>query len=343
VTDATYRTARNVARAISGLDACAVEGIAYDPFDPARIYVSAYDVLSMKGSEPSLGVGGIYVSNNLGLTWDKLSGGVRGNGLAVHRASPTGPATMIAGSIQASNGNVGATPGGGSLILSRDDGSTWTNITLPQSGCADIVETSQRITPTIAFNPVDATKVYAGTNAGLYASNDGGVTWTLAKQSCGGVWGLALTPDGGSLYVGDKDGVISKAPTTTLAFSPIAEIDNDPNRISKIQSLVLDPRDNKTLYAAVWFGSGIGVYRVRGDAPPSDKLNDSLLRDVIPLESMWPSGVPRPFPLSMTPGGSTPSLFLSTTPLSKTLKSVPGSLGPLYVSTIFRGVFVRSD
>src|SRR5207249_10874168 len=132
--------------------------------------------------------------------------------------------TIVAGYIQASNGAVGSTPDNGSLSISTDDGTTWRSIVLPASGCADIVESSQRITPTIVIDPKDPKTIFAGTNAGLYASSDGGTTWTLARAACGGVWGIALSPDGQTIYIGDKDGVVSKAPVSSLQFTTVTDL-----------------------------------------------------------------------------------------------------------------------
>ncbi|HVL32992.1 MAG TPA: hypothetical protein VM600_05360, partial [Actinomycetota bacterium] len=100
----------------------------------------------------------------------------------------------------------------------------------------------------------------------------------------------------------------------------------------KIQQLLLDPRDGASIYAALWDGSSARVYRVAGSSVT--RLDDSLLRDIVPADQTWPDGVPKPFPLShRMKDGTAPSLFLSLAPRT----------GSLYVSTIFRGVFVRID
>ncbi|MFN2613872.1 MAG: WD40/YVTN/BNR-like repeat-containing protein, partial [Actinomycetota bacterium] len=330
--DSEYRFTRKELVAITGLDACAVEGIAYDGVLPNRMYVAAYDVTSLRGTEPTIGPGGVYVSDTLGVSWRKLIGGIRGNGLAVWRDPVRLTATIVVGYIQASNGAVGSTPDNGSLMISDDDGMTWRSIVLPPSGCADIVDTSQRITPTVVIDPKDPSKIFAGTNAGLYASSDGGVTWTLARAACGGVWGIALTPDGSTIYIGDKDGIVSKASVSTLQFSPLVDLG-----AGKIQSLVLDPRDAGRLYAAMWSGADANVYAI--SAAGSSKRDDSLLREVIPLDQTWPAQIPKPFPLAFKSanGAAAPSLFLQVQP------ALTAVADPLYVSTIFRGVFVRSE
>jgi len=314
-----YRPAREIAVAATGLDACGVEGIAYDPLIPSRIYASAFNVEDVSLSGALLGPGGVYVSDDLGLGWRKLLGGLRGNGLAVARAG-AGPATIVVGYIQANNGAIGNTPGGGSLSISADDGRTWRNVSLPASGCADAVPTTQRITPTVAMPPDDPDLIYAGTNAGLYASTDGGDTFTLLRQACGGTWGLALSPDGDRVWIGDHEGRIYRADTGSSIFTFLTDLG-----AGKVQSLLLD-RDGRTLYAAMWDGNGAAVYRIDGQNGARAQLGDSLLE---PLDR---SALPKPFPLGPEmANGTMPSLFLGR------------PLGRLEVSTVLRGVFTRFE
>lgn len=322
-----YREARRAAVSITGLEGCGIEGIVYDPFLPNRLYVTAYDVVSLVGVSATLGPGGVFVSDTAGATWRKLLGGIRGNGLAVHREIG-GAATIVAGYIQEGS-VVGSTPSNGSLSISRDDGRTWRDVVLPASGCADIPVSSQRITPTVAINPTDADQIFAGTNAGLYVTSDGGQTWALQVKRCDGVWGIALTSDGGTIFIGDKDGVVSRASTSTLAFEQIVDLG-----AGKVQTLLLDARDpdQESLYAATWAGGDAAVYRIDARASAKGRLGDSLLRDVIPLDQGWPAGVPKPFPLAFAMAdGTAPSLFLGQ------------ALDVLYVSTVTRGVFLRLD
>jgi len=125
-----YAAARRAAIAVTGLDACGIEGIVYDPVLPNRMYATAYDIVRLQGVDATLGDGGVYASDNLGVSWRKLRGGFRGNGLAVHRS---GPATTIAAGFIQAGSSVGATPSNGSLTISRDGGATWTDVTLPPS------------------------------------------------------------------------------------------------------------------------------------------------------------------------------------------------------------------
>lgn len=324
-----YAAARNAVRAITGLETCGIEGIAYDPLIPARIYVATYDVTALVGTNATLGDGGVYVTENLGATWRKLRGGIRGNGLAVARNSLIAGPVIIAGYIQ-SGSSVGSTPSNGSMTISRDGGRTWADIVLPPSGCADTIQSSQRITPTIVFNPLNINQVFAGTNAGLYVSSDGGTTWTLNRVACAGIWGIAVSADGQTVFIGDKDGRVWRAPTSTLAFTALATLG-----AGKVQDLRIDPLDPGTMFAAMWSGGGASVYRIDTVTGANAALDTSLLRERIPLDQGWPSGVPKPYPLAFEMAdGTAPSLFLGGDTLG---------LGTLFVSTIFKGAFERLE
>ena len=315
-----YQTARDVAIAATGLDACGVEGIAYDPLLPQRVYVSAFKVADVSLSGANLDPAGVYVSDDLGTTWRRLVGGLRGNGLAVARDG-AGPARIVAGFIQEHNGAVGATPGNGSLVISDDDGRTWRNVLLPASGCADAVPTSQRLTPTVAMRPGDPRVIYAGTNAGLYFSLDGGSSWTLAHVACGGVWGVALSPDGQTVYAGDHQGRVLKATVGSTSFSTLTTLGS-----GKVQDLKVDLLEPRILYAAMWDGGGAAVYRVDGQTGAKAQIGGALLAPVDRSE------IPKPFPLDpQMRNGTMPSLFLGRL------------FGRLSVSTILRGVFTRAE
>jgi len=320
--DPFWRPVRQVAIAASGLDACGIEGIAYDPLLANRIYATAYNTDSISSGGANLEPGGVYVSDDLGFHWRKLVGGIRGNGLDVARVGLN--TRIVAGYIQVHNGLVGTTPEGSSLAISNDDGRTWRFRALPASGCSDIVETSQRLTPTVVINPVDPDRIYAGTNAGLYTSADGGDTWRLAMQACGGVWGVAVSRDGSKVFVGDHLGRIATSDRALASFDDLTDLGD-----GKVQDLVLDPLLEDTLYASIWFGSSANAFRIDARTGGKASMRDALLGG---FDQAWPTGLPQPFPFGPVGGnGSAPSLFLSH------------PSGRLMLSTLFRGVFVRGE
>lgn len=353
-----YLTARNAVPSPGELDVCGVEGIAFDPTLPNRLYVTAYSI-ALSGSPPvnpgNLGNGGVYVSDDLGRTWKKLLGGIRGNGLSVQRTAAQFPAEIVAGYIQENNTAVGSTPAdnsGGllngqpsSLAISVNDGATWNYRALPATTCGlETVGNSPRLTPSVAINPALPAHIFAGTNAGLFMSADYGNSWSLVQQTCGGVWGLAFSKDGSQLFVGDRTGVVKRA-TGINQLQPLggglSTVATLPGGTA-IQTLLIDPRDATPsyLYAARWNPAAntstvnAAVWRIRLSNGTSFQMLDSSLTTI---EGSWPTQVPKPFPLTYQ---SSPSLFLAQTGLGPPAPQLPEAL---YVSTIFRGVFVRSD
>jgi len=310
---AAWTLIRQAAVLASGLDACGIEGLAYDPLIPGRVYASAYDAPTLTTLNP----GGVYVSDDGGFHWRKLLGGIRGAGLAVGR--PGGVfATIVAGYIQQSNAAVGSTPSNGSLSISSDDGLSWRSVVLPSSGCPDGVGTSQRLTATVAFNDVDQRIVYAGTNAGLYVSTDAGGTWRLARQSCGGIWGIAPATDG-RVFFGDNNGGVYESDAAVTSPRLVRDLGD-----GWVQSLEPDPVDPSRVYAAVWNGSAATVFRIETASGQVTQLGNSLLPDL--------GSVPQPFPFSFQQrNGTAPSLFLAR-PRAR-----------LYVSTLLRGAFLRGE
>lgn len=299
----------------SGLDACGIEGLAFDPDLPNRIYASGYDAPTLSTLNP----GGVYVSDNGGFTWRKLLGGIRGAGLAVTRpGNVLSGATIVAGYIQQSNAAVGSTPGNGSLSISNNDGRSWRSVVLPASGCPDGVGTSQRLTATVAVNAADPRIIYAGTNAGLYVSSDTGATWRLARVSCGGMWGIGPAPDG-RVFLGDNTGNVYEADAAVNTIRPIVDVG-----AGYVQSIEADPFNANTIYAAVWSGAASRVYRITVSTGLASSLYSSALFDL--------GLIPQPFPFSFAHNdGTAPSLFLARVP------------GRLYVSTILRGTFLRGE
>lgn len=312
-----YGPTRSFLTALSGLDVCSLESVAFDPLFPYRVYATGYQ-FHFPGS---ISPGGVYVSDDFGLNWRKVIGGVRGNGLAVARSLDEANARIVAGFIQQNNGTVGSTPSNGSLMISDDDGEHWRAVVLPSSGCPDTVVDSQRITPTVRMHPLDSSRIYVGTNAGLYVSSDGGQTWRLARQVCGGVWGIGLALDGSRVVIGDRNGQLFTTNPEATSFSYVGDVGN------KVQDVVVDPLNRNVFYASTWEGGAAATYRARAGGGVT-RIKDPNLSL---LDRAWPSQVPQPFPFSPeNAGGVAPSLFLSKGP------------GTLHLSTLLRGVFARA-
>ncbi|HLM76403.1 MAG TPA: MYXO-CTERM sorting domain-containing protein, partial [Polyangiaceae bacterium] len=58
----------------------------------------------------------------------------------------------------------------------------------------------------------------------LLVSTNGGDTWTTAFESTGNLFGFALSPDGATVFVGGTKDGLWRAPTSTLAFEKVSEV-----------------------------------------------------------------------------------------------------------------------
>ena len=157
---------------------------------------------------------------------------------------PSNPDHLFAGTVSDYSGI--STAGG--LFVTLDAGGTWQRVV---GGGIPPDEV-----PVVVFNPIDPTKVYAGTASnGVYRSNDGGTTWSEAN---GGlptevptVTGIAIAPsdprilylalenravfrsnDGGANWHGTGLAVAAHwRPFSAAMNAPIAVDPNDPDRV----------------------------------------------------------------------------------------------------------------
>jgi photosystem II stability/assembly factor-like uncharacterized protein len=138
--------------------------IAVSPKNSSIVYVTGNYVTSQASWKTCMAV---FKSNNGGRTWSfkpiiPASSQGQARALAV---DPGQPATLYVGGWYTS----GSYRDG--LFKSRDGGSTWTDIT------GAIVEEPKAI----VIDPTNTARLYVGTIAGVYASADGGRTWTKGK------------------------------------------------------------------------------------------------------------------------------------------------------------------
>lgn len=270
----------------SQLDVCSIEEFAFDRYDPNVIYASGYKVSSPLLPGVTIDPGGVYRSDNLGLSWTKISASVpnlRGAALAVTRREGQ-PATIITGAIQHASWDIGTTK---SLWISDDGGARWRSVVLPPvKGCnTKTFLSSPLLVATLQVHPTNPDIIYAATNGGMYQTTNRGRTWAPVLTYCitkpmnmGIVWGVAVTPDGKTIYAGLWDGRVLAASTSRLSqrsWRTVATLDG-----TFLSHLMLDARDasGRTMYvAALNKAAGktnlsAGVYRVRVGSPSSVTL-----------------------------------------------------------------------
>src|SRR6185503_15778704 len=149
--------------------------------------------------------GGIYTSNDGGLTWNHLDN---------HRptvtwdveVSPTNQNLVIATSFY--DGRVNSIAG---INVSNDGGNTWTHpaTTIPATGfCSGDDRREEPSAFGISIDPANPQNIYVGTNCGLAISNNSGATWQFVDPTPGDqaddVWDVVA--HGGIIDIFGDDG-----------------------------------------------------------------------------------------------------------------------------------------
>lgn len=160
-----------------------------------------------------------------------------------------------------------ATAGQG-ILRSNDAGSTWHRL-----GLGEAIE-FDGVVRALAVDPMRPARVYAGADAGLCISDDGGAHWRRADSAMNGmtVWSIAIDPsDASVLYAGT--GAPSRAAlfkstdagATWMRLPPeIPEFCAGVNR-PRLLTICVDPDDARQ----VWFGVEEGGVWRSGDAGAS--------------------------------------------------------------------------
>ncbi|GAC1410951.1 MAG: hypothetical protein NVSMB57_05180 [Actinomycetota bacterium] len=380
-----------LSRALPAFPGCGVEGIALDesggdPLSPLGLYVSTYN-LDLLGNlnAPPVAPGGIFRSElpistrrvrTAGLTWTELLPGVRGNALMVKRTG-LGPATIVAGRIQKTSGDVGTDtnawcPGSScspSLYVSYDDGATWSTRNFVGSPCPNgqgNVPTSSKLVGGLSYDHNNNNVFYAAANSGLWVSIDDGLTWKSALSSCGNSAGFALTqlaaPADARIYTGRN---VATAPTSEIWSAPTGSA--GPGAFSKlslinaqtggafvlpgwVQSIVLDARDasERTMFVASWMQATVsggrgGVYKIvdqgNGTATVTD-LHASFLEPYRDCLNLDPPATKDCLDKLHLPY---PLIFSPVWRPSLFLAQHPLEPDLIYASSVLGGVWTRSD
>lgn len=220
--------------------------------------------------------GGVFKSTDQGLTWQEKRQGFpepqRYSFSAPIGAlcfDPTRPDVVYAGIGRPRWGKDGA----GAIYRSDDCGETWRLLTAPGVLPEKTIVSDLEVAP-------DGSYVVAATDHGLYRSGDGGATWTKAaglpdqpipelaiaptnprvvyctvrttardaEPWNGGVW---RSDDGGATWTRRSDGLATRVGKASEA-APMT---------SNYKEIVVDPRDENTVYAGDWAWVSAGVYK----------------------------------------------------------------------------------
>ena len=129
-------------------DDLVIDSIVVDEANPRRLIVGARVIDN--------GDGGIYISNDGGITWTSQAE-MRGQAVRALAQAKSDPRILIAGSMRG-------------IFRSTDGGSRWTQISPPDSGEIHEIQS-------IAIDPVNPGIIYAGTWHLPWKTKDGGEHW----------------------------------------------------------------------------------------------------------------------------------------------------------------------
>lgn len=201
-------------------------GFSLHPSNPSIIYTSGHP-----GSGGNMGV---MKSEDGGLSFRKIFGGLKGESVDFHSMalSPVNP-NVLYGWFQ------------GKIYRTKNGGKSWTLASgqgLPSRGfCFGA--------PCLSPDSRDERLLYAGTGDGLFVSRDFGENWSAASRegAFAGIgvdpvnaqrlfaftqkWGVAISPDGGKSWQARNKGVTPAAQEFIFAFA-------------------FDPKDSKHVFAA---------------------------------------------------------------------------------------------
>ncbi len=143
---------------------------------------------------------------------------------------------------------------GGGLSVSPDGGDTWNRIRDPIPSECNV--------RALAVYPDDPSRVLAGSDVGVYRSEDKGATWTDMDVPIDGaqVWSLAvdpLAPD--TIFVGTRpDAFRSKDGGRTWEHLSLGVTNPCPVGTPRTTNMIVDPRDHRTIWAGIEVD---GVYK----------------------------------------------------------------------------------
>lgn len=189
--------------------------------------------------------GGLYRSNDGGLTWNRLNNHQPTITWDVE-VSPANANRVFATSFY--DGRVNSQSG---INVSNDGGATWTRpaTATPPAGLCSAARRNEPSAFGIAIDPANAQNVYIGTNCGLAISNDGGTTWNFVDPTPGDladdVWDVVVHHGGIIDLAGDdshRRSIDGGMTWTTATGTPLP---------SGLASIAASPDEQNVIFATV--------------------------------------------------------------------------------------------
>jgi photosystem II stability/assembly factor-like uncharacterized protein len=209
-------------------DDLVLDSIVLDPGKPGRILVGAWVLGSADG--------GIYVSNDGGVSWASEKA-MEGQSIRALSAAPSDPNILVAGTLKG-------------IYQSTDGGSQWKLIS--PEGSQELHEVES-----IAIDPKDAKTIYAGTWHLPWKTTDGGAHWNNIKQGIiddSDVFSIIVDPkQPNEMYLSACSGIY-KSETAGAVFQKIQGI---PTTARRTRVLMQDPLNSNIVFA----GTTEGLWR----------------------------------------------------------------------------------
>jgi MYXO-CTERM domain-containing protein len=193
-----------------GLEQSNVVDLASERADPARAVLLVSSVFAEDHITTE-----VWESSDNAATWSRAGMSLPLNFLGeTLDAAPSDPARLYV------SGRYNGPTYQGILYRSKNRGKTWEALPIPGSDAQNL--------PYIgAIDPKNADVLYVRRDGdasdALLASKDGGATWKVVFTPAS-LLGLALSPDGAMIAAGSDEDGLWIAPTSTLAFSRVADI-----------------------------------------------------------------------------------------------------------------------
>jgi photosystem II stability/assembly factor-like uncharacterized protein len=136
---------------------------------------------------------------------------------------------------------------GGGLSFSHDGGDTWQRIRFPLPSECNV--------RALRVYPDNAQRILAGTDVGLYRSEDNGMSWEKLDSPMEDlqIWSVAVDPvDTDTIFVGTRpEGFRSKDSGKTWDKLYMGVNLNCPIGTPRTTNIIVDPRDHRTIWAGI--------------------------------------------------------------------------------------------
>jgi hypothetical protein len=189
-----------------------VTDLSVEKADPSRSVL-----IVSNGIGPSEFLTQLYESPDNGLTWTKAGVDLPSSflGLTVDVAPSDPQRVYVSGRYGPADGYMGA------IQRSMNRGATWESFAVPGSDDTHLPYLSavDPKNPDILYVRLDGDPVDV-----LLVSTNAGTDWTTAFESTGNLFGFALSPDGATVFVGGSKDGLWRAPTSTLAFEKVSDV-----------------------------------------------------------------------------------------------------------------------